>query len=73
MYFESGDQNGYIAPSVPATGCAMAPSMGLTHSVDGPSPSLATNASRLPSGESANGVASTVEIWTRGGRVIEVR
>jgi hypothetical protein len=48
----SGDQKGKVAPSVPASGCAIVVASGRSHRRDGPSPA-ATNTIWRPSGESA--------------------
>src|SRR5262245_22371275 len=56
----SGDQNGYLAPSVPASGRAATESSGRTQSSDLPSFD-AENTSRRPSGEMANESGSAVE------------
>jgi hypothetical protein len=59
--FPSGDQNGCDAPSVPGSGCAERPSSGRTHKSLLPSADVATKASRLPSADTAIGLASRVE------------
>src|SRR5262252_10452499 len=56
----SGDQNGYVAPSVPASGCAATESNGRSQSWDLPSFD-AKNTRLRPSGEIANEVGSSVE------------
>ena len=58
-----GDQNGKVAPSVPASDCAATESSGLTQSVTLPSRRAAVNARRLPSGERTAGPASSP--WQR--------
>ena len=47
----SGDQNGYIAPSVPVNCCAVPAAKDRIHNAVPPSSAAATNASRWPSGE----------------------
>src|SRR5437016_6016523 len=64
----SGDQNGYLAPSVPGNGRASAESSDLSHSRVGPSPE-ATNASCLLSGESAKDIGSSVAGVTMSVRI----
>src|SRR5579863_554194 len=49
----SGDQNGELASSVPANGCAAVESRGRTHSWGANPAMVATNASLVPSGEMA--------------------
>src|SRR5262245_61519158 len=49
----SGDQNGAVAPSVPASGCAVRLSMERTHNSLRPLSSGAANARRRPSGDIA--------------------
>src|SRR5262245_10331297 len=49
----SGDQKGYAAPSVPATGCAANESIGRIQSCTFPAESRTVSASLLPSGEMA--------------------
>src|SRR5262252_3998442 len=56
----SGDQNGYVAPSVPASGCAATESNGRSQSWDLPSFD-AENTNRRPSGEMANDTGLVVE------------
>src|SRR5580704_3125907 len=51
----SGDQNGRMAPSVPASGCAVSASSDRTHRRDLPPALLPTKAIRSPSGETASG------------------
>src|SRR2546423_8232316 len=64
----AGDQNGYLAPSVPINGRASAESSDLSHSRGCPSPE-ATNASCLPSGESAKDIGSSVAGVTMSVRI----
>src|SRR5262249_10178648 len=59
----SGDQNGRWAPSVPASGCAATASSERTTSSDLPSRARASNTSRRPSGDTANG-AKVVLDWS---------
>src|SRR2546421_9721405 len=64
----SGDQNGYLAPSVPVNGRASAESSDLSHSRGWPSPE-ATNVSCLLSGESAKDIGSSVAGVTMSVRI----
>jgi len=51
----SGDQNGWLASVVPASGCAVNASSGRSQSCELPSAALTLNVMRRPSGESATG------------------
>src|SRR5262249_34882849 len=53
----SGDQNGYNAPSVPASGCAVTEFNGRSHNRGKPF-SAATNTIQFPSGDKATDIAS---------------
>src|SRR5687768_4924654 len=63
----SGDQKGFEAPSVPASGRAEAPESGWTHSKLVPE-EVATNATRRPSGDNAIGPNSNAKLDFSGGR-----
>src|SRR5262245_50292920 len=54
----SGDQNGYAAPSVPASGCGVSESVGRIHSCTFPAESRTVSASLLPSGDTAADAAT---------------
>src|SRR5215510_1832352 len=54
----SGDQKGYAAPSVPASGCAANESIGRIQSCTFPAESRTVSASLLPSGEMAGDAAT---------------
>ncbi len=58
MNLPSGDQNGIVAPSVPASGRAEASSKARTQSCARPSPFRAANTSLFPSGDTATGPAA---------------
>src|SRR5437016_13509174 len=64
----SGDQNGKLAPSVPASGCAVDLSSGLSHSREALSPE-ATKTICRPSGERAKEIGSDVAGVTMSVRV----
>ena len=63
----SGDQKGFEAPSVPASGRADTPESGWTHSMLFPE-EFATKATRWPSGDNAIGPNSNAKLDFSGGR-----
>src|SRR5262249_53085284 len=66
----SGDQKGYVAPSVPLSGWADIPFKGRTHNRFLPSGVGATKARRAPSGERAIGPPSKRKADFSGGRIV---
>ena len=73
MNRESDDQNGYVAPSVPVSGCATSPSSGRTQSTDLPSGPAAMKVTFFPSGDSANRAGSSSDSVTCSGNGITAR